>query len=82
MTVYKVRKNRVALLDEFRGDRITGDVYTIFKDGEPSYEVTVSTLGDWCNCPAGRNHGRCKHTSMVYEYRAEVGESFTTGEGE
>jgi hypothetical protein len=60
------------VLDEFRGDRVTGDIYRVIKTpqfGDPSeYEVTLSTLGNWCNCLGGQNHGKCKHFGMVLRY--------------
>jgi hypothetical protein len=71
MTKYSVQKGNSKLLDEFRGDRIYGDVYVITKDGAPHYEVVVATLGEWCNCKGFVNHGNCKHIKMAQDYRAE-----------
>lgn len=68
MTKYTVQKGHTKVLDEYRGDRIYGDVYIINKDGIAAYEVTVSNLGIWCNCPGGTHHGKCKHTKMVSDY--------------
>lgn len=73
MTKYSVQKGNPKLLDEFRGDRIVGDVYVITKDGIPTYEVTMSTLGEWCNCKGFTSHGKCKHIRMVFDYREEFG---------
>jgi hypothetical protein len=71
MSTYSIEKGRTKLLDDFRGDRIYGEAYTIMKDYKPTYEVTISTLGDWCDCPAGKHSGDCKHLRMVYEYLEE-----------
>jgi hypothetical protein len=73
MTKYSVSKGNSKLLDEFRGDRIYGDVYIISKDTLPAYEVTISTLGDFCNCQGYVHHSKCKHLDMVYKYREEFG---------
>jgi hypothetical protein len=60
------------ILDDFRGDRITGEVYTVAKyvldNNEANYEVIISTFGEECNCPA-RSHKTCKHRKMVWEYK-------------
>jgi len=69
--------NRV--VDDFRGDRITGRVFRVIKTpkfGDPSeYEVVQSTIGTWCNCPGNVNHGKCKHLAMVDSYLAGTKES-------
>jgi hypothetical protein len=70
---YSVSKANSRLLDEFRGDRIMGDVYIISKNGLPAYEVTISTLGEECNCQGFVHHGRCKHISLALHYRQEFG---------
>jgi predicted RNA-binding Zn-ribbon protein involved in translation (DUF1610 family) len=53
-------------------DRVSGNIYRVIKTpqfGDPSeYEVTMSTLGNWCNCLGGQNHGKCKHFGMVLRY--------------
>ena len=66
---YKVKPNGTKLLDDFRGDRIYGNCYIIIKAGVEIYEVITSTLGDWCNCPAGQHEKNCKHLLMVYDYK-------------
>jgi hypothetical protein len=73
MAKYSVMKGNPRLLDEYEGDRIYGDTYIINKDGAPTYEVTLSTLGDFCNCPGSVHHGKCKHLQMAYDYRTEFG---------
>jgi hypothetical protein len=72
MTTYDVKPNGSKLLDNFRGDRIYGDCFVIVKNGKETYEVITSTLGDWCNCPAGQHEKNCKHLLMVYEYKEKV----------
>ncbi len=66
-TQYTVKPAGRKLVDDFRGDRIFGEVYTIVKDDVDTYSVTCSTIGAWCDCPGGRR-GKCKHLEMVYEY--------------
>jgi hypothetical protein len=72
MTKYSVQKGNSKLLDDYRGDRIYGDVYIILKDGAPHYEVVVSTLGEWCNCKGFEHHGKCKHIKMAQDYRSKT----------
>lgn len=67
-TQYSVKSNGSKLLDDFRGDRIYGKCHIILKNGREAYEVVTSTLGDFCNCPAGTHHGHCKHIAMVYKH--------------
>jgi hypothetical protein len=69
---YGIKPAGTQLLDEYRGDRIYGDCFIITKNGKDAYEVTTSTLGDFCNCPAGRHGKDCKHLKMVYEYKEGV----------
>jgi len=63
------------VVDDFRGDRITATVWRVIKTpifGDPTeYEVVLSTIADYCNCPGGLHHGKCKHLAMVYGYIAE-----------
>jgi hypothetical protein len=73
MTKYSVSKGNAKLLDDFRGDRIYGDMYIISKNTVPTYEVIISQLGDFCNCKGYINRGQCKHLNMVYKYREEHG---------
>lgn len=73
MTKYSVQKGNSKLLDDYRGDRIYGSVYIITKDGVPTYEIVTSTIGEWCDCPGFRNHGKCKHLNMALKYREEFG---------
>jgi hypothetical protein len=73
MVEYSVGKTNSRLLDEFRGDRIIGDVYIIKKNRLPVYEVTISTLGEWCNCQGFKRHSKCKHIQMAFDYREEFG---------
>ena len=74
MPVYTVSKGGRLLLDDFRGDRLYGEVYNVKKDGKPAYEVVSSTLGSWCNCPGFTNHSRCKHMAMVYDFMQKEGD--------
>jgi hypothetical protein len=72
MSTYSVKANGLNLLYNFLGECIYGEKFTILKDNKPTYEVTTSTLGDWCNCPAGRHRGDCKHLQMVDKYIEEI----------
>ena len=71
---YDVVPGGTYVLDQFRGDRVSGTFYRIIKTpqfGYPTeYKVTFSTLGEWCDCPGGLNHGKCKHVGMVHDYLA------------
>ena len=75
MSRYQIQKGPAKLLDNFRGDRIWGDTYSIYKDGLHAYEVTISTLGEWCNCPGFEHHSKCKHMGMVYKMLTEDDEN-------
>jgi hypothetical protein len=66
-TTYTVKPNGKKLLDEYRGDRIYGDCYIILKNGKETYEVVLSTIADFCNCPAGQHEKHCKHIDMAYK---------------
>lgn len=68
---YAVKFVRKTVVDDFRGDRILGDLYCVTKfipstSQITEYEVTLSTIGDWCTCPGGRRY-KCKHLGMVRE---------------
>jgi hypothetical protein len=66
---YSVRHAGRKVLDEYRGDRIYGDVYWVAKNGVDCYEVIISMFGPDCNCPAGiHGNQKCKHIAMVLEY--------------
>jgi hypothetical protein len=70
---YKIEFSGQRVLDDYRGDRIYGDVYIVSKftddKNDANYEVTISTLGETCTCP-GRSHSMCKHRQMVEIFRA------------
>ena len=68
-SVYRIERKGRKVIDDYRGDRIYGDTYTVLKDGRPAYEVVTSTLADWCDCPAGRRWGKCKHLQMAYDFQ-------------
>jgi hypothetical protein len=69
---YAVHYKGKKLLDDFRGDRITGDEYVVTKFGkmgdEDVYFVTQSTFGDECTCKASNRYS-CRHRQMVYIFR-------------
>ena len=71
---YTVRYDGTRLLDRFRGDEISGDVYTVTKfiaesNDITEYKVTFSTFGQECTCPGGQ-HPSCKHRKMVEQFRS------------
>lgn len=69
---YAVRYVRKHGVDDYRGDRILGDLFKVTKFEPPDrvteYEVILSELGDLCNCPGSR-HADCKHRRMAREHR-------------
>lgn len=71
---YAVQHAGTRTLDDFRGDRVTGSLFKVTKftpstNDITEYEVCLSTLGDFCTCPAGTHHaGECKHLKMVREW--------------
>jgi hypothetical protein len=69
---YDVVDGGTRILDNFRGDKVTGKVYRVLKIpefGNPSeYEVIHSTFGNTCTCQGYMRHNRCKHLKMVEEY--------------
>lgn len=72
---YTVQPAGTRVLDDYRGDRVLGDVYKVTKftpsnNDITEYQVTISTFGVECNCPGGR-HPNCKHRDMVRRYREE-----------
>ena len=69
---YSIKPNGRKLLDQYRGDRTYGDCFVILKNDVETYEVVISTIADYCNCPGFVNHGKCKHIAMVYEYKEQV----------
>jgi hypothetical protein len=72
---YSVHSKGKKVLDDFRGDRITGDVFAVIKydamGGEAgAYNVITSTIGDRCDCPAGQKQ-TCRHREMVYIFKEQ-----------
>jgi hypothetical protein len=69
---YAIQPDGTRVMDDYRGDRVTGDHYRVTKFVPPQeitvYEVTISELGDLCTCPASRL-ADCKHRRMVREFR-------------
>ena len=76
---YTVQHVGTRVLDDFRGDRVTGSLFKVTKftpstNDITEYEVVLSTIGDFCSCPAGMHHaGDCKHLKMVREWRTTHG---------
>jgi hypothetical protein len=76
--LYTVAHKGKKLVDEFRGDRVYGDSYLVVKVNKilrtetGFYNVTTSTIGDWCDCPAGSRHpGPCRHQQMVSLFKTK-----------
>jgi hypothetical protein len=70
---YTIHSKGKRALDDFRGDRIYGDVYAVLKYDPHGveygvYNVTCSMLGDWCECKAMMNRS-CRHRDMVYIFK-------------
>ena len=73
---YTIKPQGQKLLDNFRGDRIYGDLYIVVKEDQGGntlglYEVTISGIGDWCNCPGFQRWSKCKHMQMVFDFIKE-----------
>jgi hypothetical protein len=71
---YSVHEQGKKLLDEYRGDRIYGNVFGVTKFDKLGAEeivhfVTQSTFGDECTCKAA-HRADCRHRQMVYIFKA------------
>lgn len=75
-SLYSVHTRPQRILDDFRGDRVTGQDYAVIKYGrlgeEGFYTVTDSTIGCWCDCPASYHVRKpCRHMNMVRLFKEE-----------
>lgn len=73
---YTVRYFGQRVVDQYRGDRTLGRIYTVTKfmprtNEMTEYEVVLSELYDSCTCPASRRPD-CKHRKMAREFQASA----------